>query len=72
MAEGAIAAVRGGCGPAFVGCGGHAFRNVYPALRYAPVDLVAVCDYDLERAKVYAREFGAAHAYASPYGHAGA
>jgi predicted dehydrogenase len=49
----------------FVGCGGHAFRNVYPALRYAPVDLVAVCDHNLERAKVYAREFGAAHAYAS-------
>ena len=49
----------------FIGCGGHAFRNVYPALRHAPVDLVAVCDFDLERAKVYAREFGASHAYAS-------
>ncbi|HEV7214460.1 MAG TPA: Gfo/Idh/MocA family oxidoreductase [Chloroflexota bacterium] len=49
----------------FIGCGGHAFRNVYPALRYAPVDLVAVCDIDLERAKTYAREFGAKHAYAS-------
>ncbi|MGI8914245.1 MAG: Gfo/Idh/MocA family oxidoreductase [Chloroflexota bacterium] len=49
----------------FVGCGGHAFRNVYPALRYAPVDLMADCDFDLERAKVYAREFGAAQAYGS-------
>ena len=34
----------------FVGCGGHAFRNVYPTLRYAPVDLVAVCDLNLDRA----------------------
>lgn len=49
----------------FVGCGGHAFRNVYPALRYAPVDLVAVCDHDLDRARIYAREFGAQRAYGS-------
>ena len=28
----------------FVGCGDHAFRNVYPVLRYLPVELVAVCD----------------------------
>lgn len=48
----------------FIGCGGHAFRNVYPALRYAPVDLVAVCDRHLERAETYAREFGARRAYA--------
>ncbi|MBM3214659.1 Gfo/Idh/MocA family oxidoreductase [Candidatus Poribacteria bacterium] len=47
----------------FVGCGGHSFRNVYPCLRYAPVDLVAVCDLDEARANAYAREFGAARAY---------
>src|SRR4051812_18272250 len=27
----------------FIGCGGHSFRNVYPVLRYLPVDLVAAC-----------------------------
>ncbi|MAF10873.1 oxidoreductase, partial [Candidatus Poribacteria bacterium] len=47
----------------FVGCGGHSFRNVYPALRYAPIDLVAVCDVRRERAETYAREFGARRAY---------
>jgi predicted dehydrogenase len=49
----------------FVGCGGHAFRNVYPALRYAPVELVATADLDLARAQAYARQFGAERAYAS-------
>jgi predicted dehydrogenase len=43
----------------FVGCGRHSWRNVYPALQYAPVDLVAVADLDPERAAVYARQFGA-------------
>jgi predicted dehydrogenase len=47
----------------FIGCGGHSFRNVYPVLRYLPVDLVAVCDLDLARAETYARTFGAARAY---------
>jgi predicted dehydrogenase len=43
----------------FVGCGDHSFRNIYPALRYCPVDLVAVCDRDLDRAESYRRVFGA-------------
>lgn len=43
----------------FVGCGDHSFRNLYPALRYCPVDLVAVCDRDVERASEYQRQFGA-------------
>src|SRR4051812_40002544 len=43
----------------FVGCGGPSFRNVYPVLRYLPVDLVAVCDLDANRAKAYAERFGA-------------
>src|SRR5688572_27196239 len=48
----------------FIGAGGHSFRNVYPAFRYAPVELVAVCDLDLTRAQAYARQFGAERAYA--------
>lgn len=49
---------------AFVGAGNHSFRNVYPALQYAPVDLHAVCDTDISRARAYAKQFGAAHSYA--------
>jgi predicted dehydrogenase len=48
----------------FIGAGGHSFRNVYPAFRYAPVELVAVCDLDLARAQAYAKQFGAERAYA--------
>lgn len=48
---------------AFIGAGGHAFRNIYPALQYAPVDLVAVCDRDGGRAGQYARMFGAGRCY---------
>jgi predicted dehydrogenase len=48
---------------AFIGAGGHSFRNIYPALQYAPVDLVAVCDLDGGRAADYARLFGAPSHY---------
>jgi len=43
----------------YLGCGGHSYRNVYPCLQYAPIDLVAVCDLSEERAAHYARQFGA-------------
>lgn len=48
---------------AFIGAGGHSFRNIYPALQYAPVDLRAICDHDTARAENYARAFGAHRAY---------
>ena len=48
---------------AFIGCGGHAQRNIFPTFQYAPVDLVAVCDLDLGRAEACARQFGAPRAY---------
>jgi len=48
----------------FIGCGGHAFRNVFPTFQYAPVELVAVCDLEAERAAHYARQFGAQRHYA--------
>lgn len=47
----------------FIGAGGHAYRNVYPTFRYAPVDLVALCDLDENRAKGVARVFGAERTY---------
>jgi predicted dehydrogenase len=48
---------------AFIGCGDHACRNIYPCLQYAPVELVAVCDRREERARPVARLFGAAAVY---------
>jgi predicted dehydrogenase len=32
-----------------VGLGGHAYRNVLPALHYLPVELAALCDVDADR-----------------------
>jgi predicted dehydrogenase len=48
----------------FIGCGGHAFRWIYPALQFAPVELVAVCDQQADRAAQYAKRFGAERSYA--------
>ncbi len=47
----------------FIGAGGHAYRNVYPTFRYAPVDLAAICDLSEERAEGFARVFGAERTY---------
>jgi predicted dehydrogenase len=46
-----------------VGCGGHSFRNILPSYRYAPIELLAVCDVRAERAETFAREFGAERWY---------
>jgi predicted dehydrogenase len=47
----------------FIGAGGHAFRNIYPTFSFAPVDLVAICDLDPERAARCASLFGASRTY---------
>ncbi|MBW5444808.1 gfo/Idh/MocA family oxidoreductase [Cohnella sp. CFH 77786] len=47
----------------FIGAGGHSYRNVYPTFQYAPVELVAVCDVNKDRAAVYAKQFGAERSY---------
>jgi predicted dehydrogenase len=43
----------------FIGCGSHSFRNIYPALQFAPIELVATCDLDERKAAAFARQFGA-------------
>lgn len=48
----------------FIGCGSHSFRNVYPTFQFAPVELVATCDLDIDKARAFARQFGAERAYA--------
>ncbi len=47
----------------FIGAGGHAYRNIYPTFRYAPVDLTAICDLDGQRAADFARVFGGHRVY---------
>jgi predicted dehydrogenase len=49
---------------ALVGCGGQAFRNILPSLRYCPADLVAVCDTVPGRAGAFAATVGAVRTYA--------
>jgi myo-inositol 2-dehydrogenase/D-chiro-inositol 1-dehydrogenase len=43
----------------FIGCGRHATKALYPSLRYAGVELMAVCDVNEARARRNARWFGA-------------
>lgn len=43
----------------FIGCGSHAFRNLFPAFQFTPVDLLATCDLDADKAEQFARQFGA-------------
>ena len=47
----------------FIGAGAMASFAVYPALHFAPIRLVAVCDLDEARAKLLAGKFGAERVY---------
>lgn len=47
----------------FIGCGSHSARNIYPTFQFAPVDLQAVCDLSIDKAKAFAKKFGAQNAY---------
>lgn len=46
-----------------VGCGSHAHRNILPSFQFAPVDLVATCDTQQDKAREFAEAFGARHSY---------
>jgi len=46
----------------FIGCGSHSFRNIYPTFQFAPVELLAVCDLSLDKARAFAAQFGAREA----------
>jgi len=48
----------------FIGCGSHSFRNVYPTFQFAPVELVATCDLEIDKARAFAEKFAAQKAYA--------
>ena len=47
----------------YIGCGSHSRRNVLPALKFASAELVAICDINLEKARMFAAEFGFQRAY---------
>jgi predicted dehydrogenase len=47
----------------FIGCGGHSYRHIYPTFQFAPIRLVATCDLFEDRAKWYAKKFGADRYY---------
>jgi predicted dehydrogenase len=48
---------------AFIGCGSHAYRNIYPCLQFLPIDLVAVCDLNQQKADLFKKKFGATKEY---------
>ncbi|HIQ05006.1 MAG TPA: Gfo/Idh/MocA family oxidoreductase, partial [Anaerolineae bacterium] len=47
----------------FIGCGRHASKALYPSLRLARMELMAVCDIDEAKAQRNARWFGASRVY---------
>lgn len=47
----------------FIGCGRHATKNLYPCLKYAPMQLIATCDLDEGKAARNASWFGAERYY---------
>lgn len=46
-----------------VGVGSHAYRNILPTLHHLPVQLVALCDVNLEMAQRTAPEYGVTGVY---------
>ncbi|BCM88961.1 inositol 2-dehydrogenase/D-chiro-inositol 3-dehydrogenase [Abditibacteriota bacterium] len=48
---------------AVIGVGSHAYRNILPTLHYLPVQLVALCDVNLELARRTAPEYGVTRVY---------
>ena len=50
---------------AVVGCGAHSTSSILPAIRYAGMRLIALCDLDADRAELARRQFGAEKTYQS-------
>jgi predicted dehydrogenase len=46
-----------------VGVGGHAYRNILPALHYLPVELIALCDLNQDLLARTAKEYGVSKTY---------
>ena len=48
---------------AVVGVGSHGYRNVLPTLTFLPIQLKAICDINIDRARITAQQYGAKHCY---------
>ena len=48
---------------AVVGVGSHGYRNVLPTLTFLPIRLKAICDVDIDRARVTAAQYGVERCY---------
>jgi predicted dehydrogenase len=48
---------------AVIGCGSHSFRNIFPTFQFAPIQLVATCDFIEAQAKAFAEKFGGQRYY---------
>lgn len=46
-----------------VGVGSHAYRNILPTMNFLPVTLKAICDLDMDRARVTADQYGVKRCY---------
>ena len=46
-----------------VGVGSHAYRNILPTMNFLPVTLKAICDLDMERARLTADQYGVKKCY---------
>jgi len=47
----------------YIGAGEHSYRNILPCFQYAPIELMALSDPDVDRGLAVARQFGAKHFY---------
>jgi predicted dehydrogenase len=48
---------------AVVGTGSHAYRNILPAMTFLPVNLVALCDFNVELARQTSAQYGVKNVY---------
>ena len=42
----------------FIGCGSHSRRNILPAIKFASVEPISICDLSIKKSEQYAKEFG--------------
>ena len=49
----------------YIGCGSHSRRNILPTFSYVNVKRVAICDLQIEKAEVFAKEFGFERCYSN-------
>ena len=41
-----------------IGCGSHSLRNIFPVFQFTRINLVATCDFSIDKSKAYCKKFG--------------